>query len=246
MSADLPVPLLSASQIKELGKFTTPTIANALELCGSWDRISGIMSPRIGALFPDLKPIVGYAVPALIATRQSAHRKLYADWKDYWKYITSIPGPRIAVGRDIDPEPARGSVWGDVQATIHVALGCVGAVVEGAMRDLDEMRALGFSCFAREVAISHGYAHFVDFGCPVQVGGVIVHPGDLIHADQHGVMVIPREAAPRLPELCRGVVEAEKRLLAVCKQRETFTFERLVKAYDAFMDEYPVERPSGL
>jgi regulator of RNase E activity RraA len=246
MTPNPQVPVLSTSQIEELGQFTTPTVANALELSGSWDRISGVVSPRIRALFPDLKPVVGYAATALIATRQPAHKRLYADWKDYWKYVTSIPEPRIAVGQDIDPEPTMGSIWGEVQATIHVALGCVGAVVDGAMRDLDEMRALGFACFAREVSISHRHAHFVDFGSPVQVGGVIIQPGDLIHADQHGVMVIPKEVASGLPDLCRQIVAAEGRLLAVCKQRNTFTLKRLVEAYDAFMDEYPVERPSAL
>ena len=238
-------PLLAPSQIKELQQFTTPTIANALELLGSWDRFSGIMSPRIRALFPEMKPIAGYACTSLFSARHPAQGKLYADWPDYWNYVTSVAGPRISVGQDIDPVPSVGSIWGEVQANIHQALGCSGAIVEGAMRDLDEMQALQFPCFARDVVISHGYAHFIDFGNPVNVGGVVVRSGDLIHADRHGVMVIPPAAAPHLAELCRKIVGAERRLLAVVKDRQNFSVERLTKAFSGFMEEYPVEHPQS-
>ena len=240
------VPTLTLSEIEELKQFTTPTIANALELLGSWDRFSGIMNPRIRPLFPDMKPVVGYACTSLIAARQPAQGKLYADWPDYWRYVVTVPEPRISVGQDIDPAPSVGSIWGEVQANVHLALGCVGAVVEGAMRDLDEMHAVGFPCFAREVTISHGFAHFVDFGKAVDVGGVIVKSGDLIHADRHGVMVIPDEAAPHLSRLCRKIVQAESRLLAVVKDRQNFSIEILTQAFAQFMEEYPVERPKGV
>jgi len=236
-----PKPRLNLAQIEELRQFTTPTVANALELLGSWDRFSGIMAPRIRALFPEMKPIVGYACTSLLGTRKPAQGKLYADWPDYWRYVTSIPEPRISIGQDIDPAPSAGSIWGEVQANIHQALGCVGAVVEGAMRDLEEMRALQFPCFARDVVISHGFAHFIDFGNPVEVGGVVVRSGDLIHADRHGVMVIPDEAAPHLAELCRKIVDAETRLLAVVKDRQNFSVDRLTQAFSQFTEEYPVE-----
>src|SRR5262245_8233342 len=86
-----PDTLLSSSQITDLQQFTTPTIANALELLGSWDRFSGIMSPRIRALFPEMKPIAGYACTSLFSARHPAQGKLYADWPDYWNYVTSVP-----------------------------------------------------------------------------------------------------------------------------------------------------------
>jgi 4-hydroxy-4-methyl-2-oxoglutarate aldolase len=238
--------LLNASHIEELQQFTTPTIANALELLGSSDRFAGIMAPRIRALFPEMKPIVGYACTSLLSARHPAHGKLYADWTDYWRYVASVPGPCISVGQDIDPAPSVGSIWGEVQANIHKALGCVGAVVEGAMRDLDEMQAMQFPCFARDVVVSHGYSHFIDFGNPVEVGGVLVHSGDLIHADRHGVMVIPPAAAPRLAELCRKIVDAEGRLLAVVKDKTNFSVERLAQAFGRFMEEYPVEQPRNV
>src|SRR4029077_20946517 len=115
----------------------------------------GIMEPRIKALFPEMKPMVAYACTSLLTARQPAQGKLYADWEDYWRYVLTVPGPRVSVGHDIDSAPSVGSIWGEVQANIHLALGCVGAVVEGAMRDLDEMKALSFPCFSRDVVVSH-------------------------------------------------------------------------------------------
>ena len=236
-------PPLSKAQIEELKQFDTPTVANALELLGPWDRVSRIMSPRIRALFPEMKPLVGYAGTFLFSTRHPAQGKLYADWSDYWHYVLTLPEPRVSVGQDIDPQPSAGSLWGEVQANIHLALGCVGVVLEGAVRDLDPMRALGYPCFAREVVVGHAYAHLIDFGHAVEVGDVVVHPGDLIYADQHGVMIVPYEAAPRLAETCRRILNSEKRLIAVCKDRENFSVERLTKAFEQFAQEYPVEGP---
>ena len=239
---DHPMIPLTSAQIDDLRQFTTPTIANALELVSSWDRISGIMAPRIKALFPEMKTLVGYACTSVLATRQPAQGKFYADWQDYWRYVLTVPGPRVSVGQDIDPAPSVGSIWGEVQANIHLALGCVGAIVEGAMRDLDEMQALNFPCFSREVVVSHSHAHFIDFGCPVQVGGVIVHSGDLVHADRHGVMIIPQTVAPLLAEACRQIIKAESRLIATCQDRENFSLNRLVEAFSQFMKDYPVEK----
>jgi regulator of RNase E activity RraA len=234
---------LTPAQIDDLRQFTTPTIANALELISSWDRISGIMEPRIKALFPEMKPMVGYACTSLLTARQPAQGKLYADWEDYWRYVLTVPGPRVSVGQDIDPAPSVGSIWGEVQANIHLALGCVGAVVEGAMRDLDEMKALSFPCFSRDVVISHSYSHFIDFGCTVEAGEVIVHSGDLIHADRHGVMIVPHAVAPHLADACRKIIKAESRLIATCQDRDRFSVDRLAEAFARFMEDYPVEKP---
>ena len=236
---------LSSSQIEELRKFDTPTVANALELIDpSWDRVSGIMAPRIQSLFPEKDPLVGYASTLLFSTRHPAPTKrLHANWPDYWRYILTVPGPRVSVGQDTDAAPARGSLWGEIQASIHTALGCVGAVLEGAMRDLDPMRVLDYPCFAREVVVGHAHAHIVDFGHAVEVGGVVVHSGDLIHADLHGVLVIPHAAASRLAATCRKIYDMERPLIAVCRDHANFTVERLIHAYEEFAQEYPEEAP---
>ncbi|MCL5995837.1 MAG: RraA family protein [Chloroflexi bacterium] len=242
-----PITPLSPEQIDELCQFDSPTLANALELLNpSWDRASGLMAPHIRPIFPEMKPVAGYACTVLYETRVSAHGHLYTEWQDYWRYVLNVPGPRIAVCQNISARPGEGSLWGEVQANIHRALGCNGAVVEGAVRDLDGMRAVGFACFAREVVVGHGYAHLVECGHTVEVGGVLVESGDLIYADKHGVMVVPHEFAAGLAGMCRKIVEIERPLIATCQDREHFTLEGLTAAFERFSQEYPVDRPNAI
>ncbi len=233
--------LPSATQIEALKKYDAPTVSNALELLGfrELDRNAGIMSSRIRSIFPHLPPLVGYAATFLCETRQRPRGKLRVEREDYWRYILTLPEPRVSVGQDIDPSPAVGSLWGEVQANVHLALGCKGVVLEGAVRDLTPLELLQYPCFAREVVVGHSYAHFVDFGQTVRVGDVLVHSGDLIFADMHGVLVVPIEAVPSLEDACRQIVEMERPLIAVCQDRENFTLERLVAAYNTFKQEYP-------
>ena len=241
-----PAPL-TAEQIDQLCQFDSPTVANALELLNpGWDRVSGLMAPHIRAVFPDMQPIAGYACTVLYETRFPAREGWYADWPDYWRYVLSVPAPRIAVCQNTSPRPGEGSLWGEVQANIHRALGCAGAVVEGSVRDLDGMRGVGFPCFAREVVVGHGYAHLVEFGQPVEAGGVLVHSGDLMYADKHGALVLPGEYAPRLAGMCRRVIEAERPLIAACQDRDGFSIEKLAAAFDRFSREYPVDKPAAI
>lgn len=241
MTKSIDTPSLSAAQIQELKEFDTPTVSNAVELLGPWEHPPGVMGPHIRQQICGSERLVGYACTLRYATRHPAEGKPIADWPDYWRDILTVPGPRVSVGQDVDPAPAAGALWGEVQANIHVALGCVGAVIEGAIRDLDGMELLGYPCFAREVVVGHAYAHLIDFGHPVEVGGVTVRPGDLIHADRHGVMVIPTEVAPSLAGVCRKILESEKPLIAFCQDPVDFSVEGLIEAYDRFSDEYPVE-----
>lgn len=234
-------PPLTAAQIEALKSFDAPTVSNALELLGfrDDDRNAGIMSPRIRSMFPHLPPLVGYAATLLFETRQPARGRLQIQREDYWRYILTVPEPRVSVGQDIDPAPAAGSLWGEVQANIHKALGCIGVVLEGAIRDLAPLEAMQYASFAREVVVGHSYAHVIDFGQAVEVGDVLVHSGDLIFADRHGALVIPHEAAPRVAEACQRIVDMERPLIAVCQDRANFTLERLIEAYRKFKEEYP-------
>jgi regulator of RNase E activity RraA len=187
--------------------------------------------------------MVGYAATHLFETRQPPRGKFQVPREDYWRYVQSAPKPTISVGQDIDPAPAGGSLWGEVQANIHRALGCVGVVLEGAVRDLEPLETMQYPVFAREVTVGHSWAHIIDFGLPVSVGDVLVHPGDLIHADRHGVLVIPYDAARNVAAACRTIVEVERPLIAVCQDKENFTLERLVRAYSVFSQTYPSARP---
>jgi len=125
-----------------------------------------------------------------------------------------------------------GAYFGEVQSTIHQRLGCVGVVTNGHVRDLDEVHALGFHYFASGVCVSHAYVHLIDFGTPVKIGGLIAHSGDLLHADKHGVLVVPKEVASDIPKAAAQVVEREKHILAHCKSPD-FSLEELKRIYES-------------
>jgi regulator of RNase E activity RraA len=221
-------PLLTSAQLDALRRHNTPTISNAIETFNVRKRNTGFLPHTIRCLFPDMGPIVGYAVTA--QTRASYVEDPTPDiTADYFRYVAAQPGPKIAVGQDLDDPPGLGAQFGEVTATIHKKLGCVGHITSGCPRDLDEVRALDFQLFGLNPCVSHAYVHLVEFGKPVKIGGVEIRPGDLIHADKHGVCIIPLEVAPRLAEACARVEELERPLLDMCRG-QGFDLEEYLKA----------------
>jgi regulator of RNase E activity RraA len=221
-------PILSPAQLEALRRYNTPTISNAIEIFNVRKRTVGFLPHTIRCLFPEMAPIVGYAVTA--QTRAVYLEDPTPDiLADYLRYVAAQPGPKIAVGEDLDNPPGLGAQFGEVTATIHKKLGCVGHITSGCPRDLDEVRALGFQLFGLNPCVSHGYVHLVDFGNPVKIAGVEIRPGDLLHADKHGVCIIPLEIAPRLAEACAKVEELERPLLDICRS-DKFDLEEYVKA----------------
>jgi len=216
--------------IDALRKISSPSIANAIETFNVRPRNHGQMSSEIKALFPELGPLVGYAVPALVRAEQAPRQGHRASTFAWWDYVLTIPAPRVIVVHDIDEPRGQGAQWGEVQANIHKALGCVGVVTDGSVRDLDEVRRLGFQFAAAHVSVSHAYVHMVDFGLPVKLGGLWVQPGDLIHADQHGVLTIPAEVAPRVAEAVAKVEADERTIIALC-QAPDFGVDKLKALY---------------
>lgn len=224
--------MLSADQIDALRALSSPAVANAVETFRIRPRESGYLAPGIRALFAELGAMVGYAVTALIRAERPAAPDRRISTFAWWDYVSSLPAPRVVVMHDLDRPQGQGAFWGEVQATIHQALGCMGVVTDGAVRDLDEVRALGFQLCAAHVCVSHANVHLVDFGVPVKVGGVWVHPGDLLHGDQHGVVVIPAEVAALVPDAARRVAAEEQRIIEACRSPE-FSIERLKAVYRA-------------
>ena len=221
---------LTTEQIEALKKITSPSVANAIEVFKVRQRQEGNISSEIRALFPELGPLVGYAATCVIRAEQGpidGHRASTYGW---WDYVMSIPAPRVIVVHDIDEPRGQGAQWGEVQANIHRALGCVGVVTDGSVRDLDEVRALKFQFAAAHVSVSHANVHMVDFGIPVKVGGVWIKPGDLVHFDQHGVVTIPPEIAPEIPAAVAKVEADEKKIISVC-QAPGFTPDKLKDLY---------------
>ncbi len=216
--------------IDALKKITSPSVANEIESFLLRPRMIGNVSSEIRCLFPELGPMVGYAVPCLIRAEQEPVKDHRASTYGWWDYVQTIPAPRIIVVHDLDEPRGQGAQWGEVQANIHKALGCVGVLTDGSVRDLDEVRALGFQFAAAHVSVSHAWVHMVDFGIPVKVGGLWIKPGDLVHADQHGATTIPIDIAEKIPKAVADVEADEKQIIAVC-QSPGFTAQKLKDLY---------------
>ena len=220
-------PPLTPDQLEALKAYNTPTIANAIEIFNLRGRHLGFLPHQIRCLFPDLGPIVGYAVTS--ATRAAPPTETSEDLNaDYLRYVAAQPGPKIAVGQDLDDPAGLGAQFGEVNATIHRKLGCVGHITDGCPRDLDEVAGLGFQLFGLNPCVSHAYVRLVDFGKPVKLAGVEILPGELIHADKHGVCLIPGEIAHQLLDACAEVERLERPLLELCRSDE-FDLEEYIR-----------------
>jgi 4-hydroxy-4-methyl-2-oxoglutarate aldolase len=144
----------------------------------------------------------------------------YYDRMDWWEYVASLPAPRVMVIQDVDDTPGLGAFVGEIHAAIGLALKCVGYVSNGAVRDLPVVESMGFHLFAGSVAVSHAYAHIAEFGVPVEIGGLKILPGDLIHGDLHGVHTIPLSIASEIPKLASQIRREEQRLVVFCRSAQ--------------------------
>jgi len=221
---------LSKQQLEALRGLSTPTVSNAVELFNLRPRNEGYMAPEIRCLFPDLGVMAGYAVTARYAARAKPEKP--GSRYDFWNYILQFPEPRVVVMEDLDQPAGAGAYFGEVQATIHKRLGCVGVVTDGHVRDLDEVHPMGFHYFAGGVCVSHAYVHLVDFGKPVTIGGLTVNSGDIMHGDKHGVMMVPVEAASAITSAAAKVAERERRIMDTCLAAD-FSLEELRRVYES-------------
>lgn len=219
---------LSAAELAELRLFSSPTIANAIETFGVRPRLVGITRTGVNCHFPQLGPMVGYACTATILSSQPPAKPRKVDRREYWEYVRDFPAQKVSVVQDLSETPM-GAYWGEVNVNMHQALGSQGLLTNGAVRDLVEVERARFHVFAGSVAVSHGWAHLEDFNRPVEVFGMLVQPGDLIHADLHGAVVIPHEIAGRVAQAARQVEASEKPILAACGTPEMIdVFDQLV------------------
>ncbi len=222
---------LDPAVLEHLRTFNTPTIANAVEVFDVRPRNEGFMRPEIKCVFPRLGVMVGYAVTLKIQSITPGAKGAAIPPSLHWQDIMKVPAPRVIVVEDLDDPPGLGSLWGDVNANMHKAMGCVGCVTNGSVRDLDEVEPLGFHFFAGRIAVSHAYVHIVEVGLPVRVGGLTVRPGDLLHGDRHGVTSIPHEIAARIPEGVKTVDTMERQIINYSQSKE-FTVEGLTDLWN--------------
>lgn len=222
---------LQPAVLDRLRAFNTPTVANAIEVFDVRPRNEGFMRPEIRCSFPTMCVMVGYAVTLKIQSAAPPAKGVSIPHTVHWQNVLKVPAPRVIVVEDLDDPPGLGSFWGEVNANMHKAMGCVGAVTNGSVRDLDEVEPLGFHFFASHIAVSHAYVHIVEVGTPVQIGGLTVRPGDLLHGDRHGVTSVPLDLAARIPEGVK-VVDTMERQVINYSQSPEFTVDGLTALWN--------------
>jgi len=224
--------VLAAADLEALGRLDTCTVANAIETFGRRLRNEGFTGPSVRCLTPQLRPAVGYAETLRIRSSSPPwERRFYFDRTDWWSSLRSVPEPRILVIQDVDPRVGVGAFVGGVHAHILRALGCVGAITNGAVRDIPEVLEARLQLFAGNLSPSHAYVHIVDHGQPVTVAGLTVARGDLLHADQHGVVCIPPEVARQIPAAAAEMRRHEQRIREYCRS-SAFSLEGLRAVVD--------------
>jgi regulator of RNase E activity RraA len=185
---------LTKEQFEFLRSIDTPTVCNLLEMVAPERRGMGYTVRHLHCPFPDLPPMVGFAKTVTIKTKDKvplAEASYMARRLDYLDYVAAAPLPSIVVIEDLDGEHAGfGAFWGEVQSNLHKALGCIGTITNGSIRDIAAIPP-GFQMLAGSISPSHAYVHVIDFGVPVTVHGMATTSGDLIHADRHGAVVVP-------------------------------------------------------
>ena len=220
---------LSAADLKKLSALDTCTVSNAIERRNARLRNEGFVSGVVRCRFPNMPPMIGYAATGRIRTMSPPMaRRCYYDRMDWWTYVASLPEPRVMVLQDADPRPGQGAFVGEVHAAIGRALNCTGCVTNGAVRDLPAVEALGFHLFSGSLVVSHSYAHIIEFGEPVEIGGLKIQSGDLLHGDRHGVLTIPLEIAADVPAEASRILAEERGLTEFCCSPE-FSLEELDK-----------------
>jgi len=201
----------SRDDLEPLRRFDACTLSNAIERFNVRPRNEGFITGAEFCRFPHIPPVAGHAVTGRIRTYMPpVTGKCYYENIDWWRYLETIPPPRIVVLQDFDNRPGFGALFGEVHARICLALDCVAYVTNGAVRDLQAIESLGFQLFAGRASVSHAYAHIVDFGGPVEIGGLAIKPGDILHGDRHGILSVPSQLVATLPGAAEQIEAEEK------------------------------------
>jgi 4-hydroxy-4-methyl-2-oxoglutarate aldolase len=217
---------LTPEQFDALRRMDGCSLANAIETFNVRLRNEGFAGhSHVHCVFTNLPAMLGYAVtgrirsatPPLVSSLPAPRTLSFLHRTDWWDYILTVPAPRVVVLQDVDSSPGVGAFMGEVHSTICGELGCVGYVTNGAVRDLEAVRAKGFHFFAGHISVSHAYVHITDFGDPVEIGGLRIRPGDLVHGDRHGVQTIPKKIAAQIPAAAAALWKQERRIIEFCQ-----------------------------
>ena len=220
---------LSHAQLEALGQIDSPTVSNAIEAFKVRDPTCGYSSMDLRCLFPQLSPMVGYAL-TVTADSTSPLPKRSSVEIELFRAVEAAPKPVVVVMKDIGPDPRRGCHAGDNLASIFQRLGAVGMVTDGGIRDLDgiERRAPGFQVFASGLVASHGVPTFLEIGSTVSICGLTVRPGDLLHGDRNGLVEVPEDLTERVVARAQAILQKEQRLIDYI-HGDDFSIEGLIQ-----------------
>jgi regulator of RNase E activity RraA len=209
--------VVSESQFAFLRSIDTPTVCNLIEIVAPERRGVGYTVSHLHCPFPDLPPMVGFAKTVAIRARDKVSGPSYMQKRmDYLDYVAAAPRPSVVVIEDKDEPPGYGAFWGEVQTNVHKALGCLGTITNGSVRDVPAV-AEGFQMLAGSLSPSHAYVHVVEFGAPVTIHGMAVKSGDLVHADRHGAVVVPVNKIDAMQAALDGLAKQEARIIAAAR-----------------------------
>jgi 4-hydroxy-4-methyl-2-oxoglutarate aldolase len=242
MSTDLLTQsLLTHAELLQLKRWNTPTIYNGWEQITRHDTAKEAFNlEETHDFMPHIGPMVGYAVTVVCEPSNPDHpRSNPTAASEYRRYVAGVPGPKIVVVQDLDKPEVYGAFWGEVNANTHRALGCVGTITDGAIRDLDEMNNAGFKALARRLCVGHAHSTPVRWNCEVEVFGTRIQPGQLIHADKHGFLAIPSSDVPLLLDAARFMDANEcSTVIAAARESAGKTAEELLSALDQASDAF--------
>ena len=210
---------VSKEEFEFLRSIDSPTVCNLVEIVTPARRGAGYTVRHLHCPFPDLPPMVGFAKTVTIRAKDAVPlgQAGYMQKRlDYLDYVAAAPRPSIVVIEDLDDPVGYGAFWGEVQSNVHKALGCLGVVTNGSIRDIP-MIAPGFQMLAGSIVPSHAYVHVVDFGIDVNVHGMAVKSGDLVHADRHGAVVVPIDKIDAMKTALDGLAAREAKIIAAAK-----------------------------
>ena len=208
------------SHFEFLQSIDTPTVCNLLEIVVPERRGSGYTVRHLHCPFPELPPMIGFAKTVTFKAKDAVPlgQGGYMQKRlDYLDYVAGAPRPSIMIMEDLDGEHVGyGAFWGEGQANLHKALGCLGTVTNGSVRDIP-MIPPGFQMLAGSISPSHAYVHVVDFAVPVNVHGMAVTSHDLIHADRHGAVVVPLDTIPAMVPALDKITKQEARIIQAAR-----------------------------